>query len=274
MREAVEWSAGRPVAGHLVIDYQADTAAYSGRKKEAWSLSQRAATVARGENENESAAKYLARAALRDAELESPATALEHADAALKLFPSRDVKILVALAEGRAGDTTRAENIVHELVLAYPSDTMLNFYWIPAVRAAVALHRNHGADAIDILQVTTPYELGQPLQMGPATLYPVYVRGEAYLQLGQTGRAATEFQKLLDHPGCVMNFLLGALAHLGLARANALQARTSQGADADAARVRALAAYKDFLALWKDADPDIPILKQAKAEYARLSGTS
>jgi eukaryotic-like serine/threonine-protein kinase len=147
---------------------------------------------------------------------------------------------------------------------------MLNFYWIPTVRAAVALHRNHGADAIDILQVTTPYELGQPLQMGPATLYPVYVRGETYLQLGQAGRAATEFQRLLDHPGCVMNFLLGALAHLGVARANALQARTSQGVEANAARVRALADYKDFLALWKDADPDTPILKQAKAEFARL----
>ena len=96
------------------------------------------------------------------------------------------------------------------------------------------------------------------------------MRGEAYLQLGQAGGAAAEFQKLLDHPGCVMNFVLGALAHLGVARANALEARTSQGADADAARVRALAAYKDFLTLWKDADPDMPILKQAKAEYAKL----
>ena len=270
MQEAINWAIGKPVAEHLMLDYQAETAAYWGRRKEAWSLSQRADAVARGENENESAAKYLARAALRDAELDNPAAAMEHAGAALKLFPSRDVKILVALAVGRAGDTMRAESLTHELALAYPTDTVLNFYWIPTVRAAAALHRNHGADAIEILQVTAPYELGQPLQMGPATLYPVYVRGEAYLQLGQAGGAATEFQKLLDHPGCVMNFVLGALAHLGMARANALEARTSQGADADAARVRALAAYKDFLTLWKDADPDIPILKQAKAEYAKL----
>ena len=270
MQEAVKWAAGKPVAGHLMLDYQADTAAYSGRSKEAWSESQRAATVARGENENESAAKYLARAALRDAELHNSAAAMEHAAAALKLYPSRDVKILVALAAGRAGDTTRAENMVHELALASPSDTMQNFYWIPTVRAAVALHRNRGADAIDVLQATAPYELGQPLQMGPATLYPVYLRAEAYLQLGQASRAATEFQKLLDHPGCVMNFLLGAVAHLGVARANAFQARTLQGADADAARARALAAYKDFLTLWKDADPGIPILKEAKAEYAKL----
>jgi len=270
MQEAVKWAAGKPVAEHLILDRQADTAAYSGRSKEAWSLAQRAATVARGENENESAAKYLARAALRDAELDNSAAAIEHADAALKLFPSRDVKILVALAVGRAGDTTRAENMVHALTLASPNDTIQNFYWIPTIRAAVALHRNRGADAIDVLQETAPYELGQPLQMVPATLYPVYLRAAAYLQLGQASRAATEFQKLLDHPGCVMNFLLGPLAHLGVARANAMEAKSSKGADADAARVRALAAYKEFLTLWKDADPDIPILKAAKAEYAKL----
>jgi len=272
MQEAVKWAAGRPVAEHVMFDYQADTAAYLGRRKDAWTLTRRAEEASRRANENESAAKYLARAALRDAELENPAAAIEHADAALKLLPSRDVKTLAALAVARAGDSARAENMAHELALAYPTDTMLNSYWIPTVRAVVALHRNHGADAIDILQVTAPYELGQPLQMGPATLYPVSVRGETYLQLGQAGQAAAEFQKLLDHPGCVMNFLLGAMAHLGVARANALQARTSQGADSDAARVRALAAYKDFLTLWKDADPDIPILQQAKGEYTRLLG--
>jgi len=101
-------------------------------------------------------------------------------------------------------------------------------------------------------------------------LYPTYVRGEAYLAAGQGRAAAAEFQKILDHSGIVWNCWTGALAHLGVARANALQARTSQGADADASRVRALAAYKDFLTLWKDADPDIPILKQAKVEYAKL----
>jgi hypothetical protein len=101
-------------------------------------------------------------------------------------------------------------------------------------------------------------------------LYPTYIRGEAYLAAGRGKEAAAEFQKILDHGGIVWNCWTGALAHLGVARANALQARTSQGADADAARVRALAAYKDFLTLWKDADPDVPILKQAKAEYARL----
>ena len=101
-------------------------------------------------------------------------------------------------------------------------------------------------------------------------LYPVYLRGEAYLANGNGSAAAAEFQKILDHSGIVWSCWTGALAHLGVARANALQARTAHGADADAARARALAAYKDFLTLWKDADPDIPILKQAKAEYAKL----
>jgi hypothetical protein len=102
-------------------------------------------------------------------------------------------------------------------------------------------------------------------------LFPIYVRGEAYLAAGQGRAAAAEFQKIIDHSGIMWGCWTGALAHLGVARANALQAKTSQGTDADAARVRALAAYKDFLTLWKDADPDIPILKQAKGEYAELT---
>jgi hypothetical protein len=124
-----------------------------------------------------------------------------------------------------------------------------SFLESPGLHVAVAPVPETCRPPFDILQVTAPYELGQPLQMGPATLYPVYLRGETYLQLGQASRAATEFQKLLDHPGCVMNFILASLAHLGVARANALQAKTSQGADADAARVRALAAYKNFFTL-------------------------
>ena len=184
MQEAVKWAAGKPVAEHLMLDYQADTAAYSGRSKEAWSLSQRAATVARGENENESAAKYLARATLRDAELDNSAAAMEHADAALKLFPSRDVKILVALAVGRAGDTTRAENMAHDACSCqsqrHHAESLLDSD-DSCGRSAPSKSRS-GRDRL--LQATAPYELGQPLPMGPATLYPVYVRGEAYLQLG------------------------------------------------------------------------------------------
>jgi hypothetical protein len=125
--------------------------------------------------------------------------------------------------------------------------------------------------SLNALQNTSTIELGLvPFVNNVSCLYPIYVRGEAYLAAGQGSPAAAEFQKILDHSGIVWNCWTGALAHLGVARANALQSRTSQGADADAARVRALTAYKDFLTLWKDADSGIPILKQARAEYAKL----
>jgi tetratricopeptide (TPR) repeat protein len=143
--------------------------------------------------------------------------------------------------------------------------------WLPAIQAQLALDRKNPALALNALQAASPIELGQiPFVLNVSCLYTVYVRGEAYLAAGQGSAAAAEFQKILDHSGIVWNCWTGALAHLGVARANALQSRTSHGADADAARVQALTAYKDFLALWKDADPDIPILKQAKAEYAKL----
>src|SRR6202044_40830 len=143
--------------------------------------------------------------------------------------------------------------------------------WLPAIQAQLALDNKNPASALSILQAASPIELGLSLLLiNDSCLYPVYIRGEAYLAAEQGNAAAVEFQKILDHSGIVWNCWTGALAHLGVARANALQAKTSQGADADAARVRALAAYKYFLTLWKDADPDILILKQAKTEYAKL----
>jgi tetratricopeptide (TPR) repeat protein len=135
----------------------------------------------------------------------------------------------------------------------------------------VALGRKNPAEAIESLQAAVPIELGQIAFVNNLScLYHTYIRGEAYLAAGQGKPAAAEFQKILDHSGIVWNCWTGALAHLGLARAHALDSKSSQGADADAARTRALTAYKDFFTLWKDADPDIPILKQAKAEYAKL----
>jgi hypothetical protein len=143
--------------------------------------------------------------------------------------------------------------------------------WLPAIQAQLALDKKNPAVALNALQTGSAIELGQiGFVANISCLYPTYVRGEAYLAAGQGSAAAVEFQKIIDHSGIVWNCWTGALAHLGVARANALQARTSQGADADLARSRALAAYKDFLALWKDDDPDIPILKEAKAEYAKL----
>jgi eukaryotic-like serine/threonine-protein kinase len=143
--------------------------------------------------------------------------------------------------------------------------------WLPAIQAHVSLGRKNPSEALDHLQGTASIELGQITFVSCVScLYRVYVRGEAYLAAGQGSAAAAEFQKILDHSGIVWNCWTGALAHLGVARANALEARTFAGAEADAACVRALAAYTDFLTLWKDADPDIPILKPAKAEYAKL----
>jgi tetratricopeptide (TPR) repeat protein len=143
--------------------------------------------------------------------------------------------------------------------------------WLPAIQAQSALNRKDPSVAVNDLQRASGIELGLiAFANNISCLYPTYVRGDAYLAAGQGSAAAAEFQKILDHNGIVWNCWTGAMARLGVARANALQSRTSQGADADAARARALAAYKDFLTLWKDADPNIPILRKAKAEYSKL----
>ena len=172
-----------------------------------------------------------------------------------------------------AGDTAKAESLSQDLGKRFPLGTQMQSLWLPAIQGQLALDRRNPASALNALQAATHIELGEiGFVLNISCLYPTYVRGEAYLAAGQGSAAAAEFQKIIDHSGIVWNCWTGALAHLGVARANAFQARTSQGADADAARVRALAAYKDFLSLWKDADPDpdIPILKQANAEYAKL----
>src|SRR5208337_951764 len=155
----------------------------------------------------------------------------------------------------------------------FPLDTQMQTLWLPTILMQSMHDEESSASALNG-QVASPIEFGAipftPYATNISCLYPTYVRGEAYLAAGQGSAAAAEFQKILDHSGIVWNCWTGALAHLGVARANALQAKNSTGADSDAARTRALAAYKDFLTLWKDADPDIPILKQAKAEYAKL----
>ena len=190
----------------------------------------------------------------------------------MKLAPtSQGVEVEAALAFAMAGDTARAESLAQDLGKRFPLDTQMQSLWLPAIQAQLALDKKNPAAALTALQAASPIELGQILFVANMScLYHVYVRGEAYLAAGQGKEAAAEFQKIIDHSGIVWNCWTGALAHLGVARANALQARSSQGADADLARSRALAAYKDFLALWKDGDPDIPILKEAKAEYAKL----
>jgi len=170
-----------------------------------------------------------------------------------------------------AGDAARAEASAQELRKRYPLDMQIQALWLPPIQARLALNKKNPDSALTALQAASPIEFGLiQFVANPSCLYPTYIRGEAYLTARQGTEAAAEFQKILDHSGMVWNCWTGALAHLGLARANALQARTLKDGDADAARIRALAAYKHFLTLWKDADPDIPVLKQAQAEYVKL----
>jgi tetratricopeptide (TPR) repeat protein len=220
----------------------------------------------------ENAAIWQANAAIQQAAYGNATEARQSAPEALKLAPtSQGVEVEAALAFAMAGDTARADSMAQDLGKRFPLDTQMQSLWLPAIQAQLALDKKNPTSALNALQTASSIELGEiQFVINNSCLYHLYVRGEAYLAAGQGTAATAEFQKIIDHSGIVWNCWTGALAHLGVARANALQARTSQGADADAARVRALAAYKDFLALWKDADPDIPILKEAKAEYAKL----
>jgi tetratricopeptide (TPR) repeat protein len=220
----------------------------------------------------ENGAIWQAIAAQREAAYGHGAEARQAAAEALKLAPaSPGVEAESALALAMAGDSARTEPLAQDLGKRFPLDTQMQSIWLPAIRGQLALNRRNPALAMTNLQAPSVIELGQiGFAINFSCLHSVYVRGQAYLAAGQGVAAAAEFQKILDHSGIIWNCWTGALAHLGVARANGLESRTSQGADADAARVRALNAYKEFLTLWKDADPEIPILRQAKAEYAKL----
>lgn len=175
-----------------------------------------------------------------------------------------------ALREAAFGDSAEARRAAEAGWKLYPLDTQTQSLWLPAIQAQLELNRHNPAGALAALQrALLPIEYGAITFLANLSpLYTAYIRGEAYLAAGQDAAAAAEFQKILDHAGLVWNCWTGALARLGIARANALEAKNAKGADA--ARVRALTAYKDFLALWKDADPQIPIYRQAKTEYAKL----
>jgi len=250
---------GKPGIEDVVLAAQADTEAWHGKLKSARELTRLAMDSAEHNDAKETAAAYQAAAALREVESGNRAQARADADAAVKLAPNRDVREMAAVALARAGGTVQAEKLGAELDKAFPLDTLVQRYWLPTIRAAVALERKDAKQAVELLKVTSAIELGEPTIVN-VYLCPIYLRGEAYLMLHDGNAAAAEFQKFIDHYGLVGNFPWGALARLGLGRAYVLSGD----------KMKARAAYQDFFALWKDADPDVPILKQAKAEYARL----
>ena len=260
MERQVAWAAGKPGSEDQLLSFQSDTEAYYGRLVKARDFSRRAVDSAVRDESKETAALWQVNAALREAEFGNTAAAKQGVAAALVLAPGRDVKLFAALTLARSGETARAKAIVEELEKNYTSDTMFKVYWLPTIKAAMELNANNSTQATMLLEAAAPYELGGPPQLQVGTMYPVYIRGEAQLLAHNGAAAATEFQKFLDHRGVTINFPLGALAHLQIGRAYAMQGDTA----------KAKAAYQDFLTLWKNADTDIPILVAAKAEYAKL----
>ena len=271
MAEQQLWFAGKPEE-NFGLALASDTEAYGGHLGKAGELTKRAVDSAVRADSKEAGAIWQENAAIAQAAYGNPVEARKLAAEALKLVPtSEGVEAEAALAFAMAGDKARAESLAQGLGKRFPLDTQMQSLWLPAIQAQLALDSKNPTSALTALQAASPIEFGSIGFLNNAScLYHVYLRGEAYVAAGQGKAAAAEFQKILDHSGIVWNCWTGALARLGVGRANALQARTSQGADAAAARARALAAYQDFLALWKDADPDIPILNEAKAEYAKL----
>jgi eukaryotic-like serine/threonine-protein kinase len=262
MKEQADWARGNPSAESWMLSVESDTEALFGRLKKARELSRQAIESARHDNETEPAALWQANAAIREALFGNEDAARHGAATALALAgESHDGGPLSALAYALAGDVAHARSIADDLSNRFPQDTVIQSIWLPTIRAQIETGRKNAARTIELLQAAAPYELG--MLSGSATnscLYPIYVRAEAYLSEQQGSAAVAEFQKILDHRGLLWNCATGALAHLGLARAYVLQGDTA----------KAKAAYHDFLTLWKDADTDIPILKQAKAEYAKL----
>ncbi len=260
MEQQLAWAAGRAGDEDAMLSGQADTDAYYGRLARARDDSRRASESAVRAGSKETAALWRAFAGLREAEFGNTAAARENTDAALSLQSGSDVKLLAALTLARVGDTAKAKRLVEQLERerTASTDTMLKLYCLPAIHGAIEISKNNPSQGILDLEAAAPYELGGPL--GFPYLYPVWVRGHAYMAAQNGVAAAAEFQKLIDHPGVTMNQPIGSLAHLELGRAHALSGDN----------VKARASYQNFFTLWKDADPDIPILITAKLEYAKL----
>jgi DNA-binding winged helix-turn-helix (wHTH) protein/tetratricopeptide (TPR) repeat protein len=253
MEEQIAFSSGKPGLEDQLLNNEADTAAYFGKLAQSREFSRRAVASAQRAEEKETAAAYLADTALREALLGNNSEAQQQAATALRLSTTANVQVNAAIVFALTARLARVEELAEQLGKNHPDDTLTHSVHLPTLTALAALNRNDAPKAIEALRAAIPYELG-------ASLYPAYYRGLAYLAVHQSNEAATEFQKILDHRGLVWNLPISALAHLQLGRAFAIQGDTP----------KARAAYQDFLTLWRDADPDIPILKQGKAEYARL----
>src|SRR5207249_1787956 len=275
MAEQEHWFSSRPEYENFGLALASDSEAFVGHLGKARELTKRAVSSAIQADKKETGAIWQAIAAQREAAFGISGEARPSAAEALKLAPaSQGAKAEAALAFALAGDAARAESLAQDLGKRFPPDTQMQSLWLPAIQAQLELNQNNPALALKTLQIAPPpSEFGLIAFAANASgscLYLTYLRGQAYLAAGQGKAAAAEFQKILDHSGIVWSCATGARAQRAKARANALESKAAQGTDTDDARVRALASYKDFLTLWKDADPDIPILKQAKTEYTKL----
>ena len=262
MQRQLTWGTGKAGVEDFFFSYESDMDAYSGRLRKARGATQQAIDSARRNDEKETAAQWQLNGAIREAEFGNSERARNEVASAQTLASARDLKIMSALALARSGDSTQAGKIADELEKENPLNIMILSYWLPTIRASLEINYTNPSKAVEMLEVSRRYELASP---SPAAefgsfLYPAYVRGEAFLLLHRGADAAAEFQKFLDHRDIAADCPLAGLAHLQLGRAYAMGGDTA----------RAKNAYKDFLTLWKDADLDIPILKEAKAEYAKL----
>jgi len=269
MAEQVRAVAGKPGEEDTLLSAQSDSDAYFGRLGKARELTRRAMESAKTNGAPETAAIWAVNGALREAEFGNAARAREISSEAIALKGGRDVELLSAVALARAGDAVRSQALADKISREFPLDTVLQRYWLPVIQASNEVSRGNAQRALDILAVTN-YDFYSPPQFQIEPIYPAFVRGEAYLKLGDGQKAAAEFQKLIDHRGMALNAPIAALARLGIARAYAIEARSAMGAEAAPSLTKARSAYQDFFALWKDADPDIPVLIAAKSEYAKL----
>ncbi len=286
MDRQVEAAVGQPGIGDWLLAMQADSEAYRGHLAGAREFTRRAIESVRHNGDEETALAYAAIGALREAEFGHEREFVSRQISVLQTQRrGQQVQILAALALARAGEDQKALALARDLNRRFPLDTLVNEYWLPSIRAAVELHRNRPLRALATLERAKRYELAAPQVATNVLLYPIYLRGTAYLAAGSPERAAAEFQRILDHRGLAGNYLLGALAHLSLGRAYAMEGRVpavpeetksssepngNRAKEQTDALAKARSAYQDFFAIWKDADPDIPLLKQARIEYRRL----